>query len=48
MFDLDQGFLNCGTRKVVRWYTIKFIKILYLKSDETTFLTKDKVQGAKK
>ena len=38
-----------GTRKVVRWYAKKFIKILKLKkSDETTLLTKGEVHGAKK
>ena len=51
---LKQGFSNCGTRttcgrwKVVRWYAIKLIKILNLKSDETILLTKGEVQGAKK
>ena len=27
---LQQGFSNCGTRKVVRLYAIKFIKIVNL------------------
>ena len=31
LHSLNQGFSNCGTRKVVRWYAIKFIKILNLR-----------------
>ena len=45
---LKQGFPNCGMQKVVRWYAIKFIKILNLRVKRKTLLTEGEVQGAKK